>query len=161
MKIHLVWTSYGIFTFTKIAYAVYVFHAQNWLSFSGIFGYRSSIYIILAKSVLWRIWAPDYTRSCSGWQLECREKWTKIYTVKYWFLRRILAQKWTSSSTFGHAERPLEVARSAVGPRHRLGTLRRDVEKCLKTPCVWGIRKNFKNNVFLRIPSLMVPDWYH
>ena len=31
---------------------------------------------------------------------------------------------------------PPEVARSAVGPRHRLGTLRRDVEKCLKTPCV-------------------------
>ena len=26
--------------------------------------------------------------------------------------------------------------RSAAGPRHRLGTLRRDVEKCLKTPCV-------------------------
>ena len=48
----------------------------------------------------------------------------------------MLAPKWTGSSTFGYAERPPEVARSAVGPRHRLGTLRRDVEKCLKTPCV-------------------------
>ena len=73
-------------------------------------------------------------RSCSERPLECRKKRTKICTVKYRFLRRFLAPKWTGSSTFGHAERPPEVARSAVGPRHRLETLRRDVEKCLKTP---------------------------
>ena len=91
--------------------------------------------------------------------LECRKKWTKIYTIKYWFIRRFLAPKWTGSSTFGNAERPPEVARSAGGPRHRLGTLRRDVEKCLKTPCVWGIRKNFKNNVFLRTTPLRTPAW--
>ena len=95
-------------------------------------------------------------RSCSGRPLECRKKRTKIYTVKYWFLRRFLAPKWTGSSTFGDTERPPGVARLAVGPRHRLGTLRRDVEKCLKTPCVWGIRKIFKKNVFLRILSLRV-----
>ena len=95
-------------------------------------------------------------RSCSGRPLECRKNRTKLYTVKYWFLRRFLAPKCTGSSTLGHAERPPGVARSAVGPRHRLGTLRRDVEKCLKTPWVWGIRKNFKMNVFLWILSLRV-----
>ncbi len=44
-----------------------------------------------------------------------------------------------SPTMFGtkiETERPPGVARSAAGPRHRLGTLRRDVEKCLKTPCV-------------------------
>ena len=152
MKIAL--SEHHIFIFSKRGICRLVWKcAQLTFIFQRIWVYMLKVHDISQTCITTNL-SP---RSCSGRPLECRKKRTKICTVKYPFLRRFLAPKWTGSSTYGDAERPPEVARSAVGPRHRLGTLRRDVEKCLKTPCVWGIRKNFKINVFLRILSLSTP----
>ena len=127
------------------------FSCENCLPFFGIFGCTWWKYMILAKNLCYDESQPQIVLWTA---VGMSKKEDQICTVKYWFLRRCLAPKWTGSSTFGETERPPGVARSAAGPRHRLGTLRRDVEKCLKTPCVWGIRKNFKNNVFLRTTPL-------
>ena len=135
------------------------FSCENCLPFFGIFGCTGTWwkYMILAKSVITRIWAPD--RALDGrWNV--KKRGPKYILLSTDFSDDVWHQNGAVRAPSERRNTPPWVARSAVGPRHRLGTLRRDVEKRLKTPWVWGIRKNFKNNVFLRIPSLTPPSWW-